>query len=126
MQLSKNTTFFNDLAHVTRDHAADVYRKLMIENWGTGVPVDWQTINNAIVSRWSLSALEYIKKKAWHQPCCPRMVYIIAKNNAFKYDVFRVKITNAGTSIGYSTRREAVDTLKRYRKPDEINPSLLQ
>jgi len=27
--------------------------------------VDWAKINQAIVERWSLSGLEYIKKRAW-------------------------------------------------------------
>ena len=27
--------------------------------------IDWQKVNEAIISRWSVSALEYIKRLAW-------------------------------------------------------------
>ena len=28
--------------------------------------IDWEKVNHAIIERWSLSALEYIKRKAWN------------------------------------------------------------
>jgi hypothetical protein len=28
-------------------------------------PTDWGRVNEAIVNRWSMSALQYIKKRAW-------------------------------------------------------------
>ena len=32
-----------------------------------GETVDWERVNEAIVGRWSRSALEWIKKEAWKQ-----------------------------------------------------------
>ena len=27
--------------------------------------IDWEKVNTAIINRWSISGLEYIKKRAW-------------------------------------------------------------
>jgi len=32
-------------------------------------PTDWARVNKAIIKRWSLSALEYIKNLAWSGRC---------------------------------------------------------
>jgi hypothetical protein len=45
---------------ITRDDMAIAYgRSLSDPN------VDWPAVNRAIVQRWSLSALKYIKREAW-------------------------------------------------------------
>jgi len=31
--------------------------------------VDWQTVNRAIIERWSIPGLEHIKKLAWSGKC---------------------------------------------------------
>ena len=33
--------------------------------------IDWAKINRAIMERWSLSALEWIKNRAWSGKCFP-------------------------------------------------------
>lgn len=30
--------------------------------------VNWRTVNAAVIDRWSVSALEWIKREAWRQP----------------------------------------------------------
>jgi hypothetical protein len=32
-------------------------------------PTDWHTVNMAIIARWSMSALEWIKRQAWSGKC---------------------------------------------------------
>lgn len=47
----------------TRDEMADEYADLLLTrpaDWGV-----WPLLNVAIIDRWSLSGLEYIKRKAW-------------------------------------------------------------
>lgn len=46
---------------VKRNDIARVYRNAICYN----APVDFKAINAAIIDRWSLSALEYIKNRAW-------------------------------------------------------------
>jgi hypothetical protein len=45
----------------TRDDVALTYALALRTNANT----DWHKINAAIIERWSPSALEYIKRKAW-------------------------------------------------------------
>lgn len=45
----------------TRDSVALVYAMALRTNYAT----DWRKVNTAIIERWSPSALEYIKRKAW-------------------------------------------------------------
>ena len=33
--------------------------------------IDWRKVNDAIVARWSLSALNWIKEQAWSGKCFP-------------------------------------------------------
>jgi hypothetical protein len=47
---------------VTRRDVAQTYRLAMAQ---TSERVDWGKVNRAIVARWSLSALRWIKRKAW-------------------------------------------------------------
>lgn len=47
----------------SRDELAVEYARLLIErepNWGV-----WPLLNVAILERWSLSGLAYVKRKAW-------------------------------------------------------------
>ena len=46
----------------TRNHVARTYA-LLLKDYKDAV--DWPSVNAAIVARWSLSALEYIKRRAW-------------------------------------------------------------
>lgn len=45
----------------TRDEVALVYALALRTNFDT----DWSKVNAAIIERWTPSALEYIKRKAW-------------------------------------------------------------
>ena len=45
----------------TRDGAAKVYSQILTDTHG----VSFKTINEAIKTKWSLSGLKYIKRKAW-------------------------------------------------------------
>jgi hypothetical protein len=52
---------------MTRDDVATTYA-FCIRQTGTGWSrngIDYAAINKAIMDRWSLSALKYIKEKAW-------------------------------------------------------------
>jgi len=53
-----------DHGFVRRD-VAKSYRLAM----QSSEPVDWAAVNAAIIARWSLSALEYIKRMAWSGRC---------------------------------------------------------
>lgn len=47
----------------TRDGVALTYALAL----RTPSQVDWPTVNRAIVARWSYSALDYIKRRAWQR-----------------------------------------------------------
>lgn len=47
-----------------RDIASTYAMALVSESRGADRP-DWETINTAILARWSMSGLERIKKRAW-------------------------------------------------------------
>jgi hypothetical protein len=46
---------------VKRDSVAATYALAL----QTSVSTDWLKVNQAIIARWSMSGLEYIKKRAW-------------------------------------------------------------
>jgi hypothetical protein len=48
----------------TRDQVADLYRQALGAMSGMRQE-DWTAINLTIIDHWSLSALTYIKRKAW-------------------------------------------------------------
>ena len=54
---------------VTRDVMATFYRDCIIADKkdGLGRRVDFAVLNKAIIERWSLSSLAYIKNLAWKQ-----------------------------------------------------------
>lgn len=47
---------------VTRDDVALTYAFGLRDERGL---VDWKKVNRAIIARWSISALQYIKQRAW-------------------------------------------------------------
>ena len=47
-----------------RKDIAETYHLVMVAEQ-FGKKVDWNKINKAIIGRWSLSGLKYIKKYAW-------------------------------------------------------------
>lgn len=51
----------------TRDDIAVTYAFCIRQGEWQGEPIDYAAINRAIVERWSLSALRYIKQKAWRR-----------------------------------------------------------
>lgn len=55
----------------TRDQVAAQYACVMAGPFANDA--DWPRIDRAIKDRWSMSALVYIKRKAWKlgQPCSP-------------------------------------------------------
>lgn len=52
-----------ELPEATRDTLAVTYGLAILSSH----PTDWPKVNRAIMERWSRSALEYIKRKAWAQ-----------------------------------------------------------
>jgi aminopeptidase N len=50
-----------DEKKITRDKLALTYAMAICSSDNT----DWKQVNAAIIKRWSLSTLEYIKQKAW-------------------------------------------------------------
>lgn len=59
----------------TRDDIAKEYSKILPTNYLCHD--EWAILNKAVKSRWSLSALKYIKKKAWTGlwgSKCPKML----------------------------------------------------
>jgi hypothetical protein len=51
----------------TRNSVAQTYALAM----KSSEPTDWPAVNRAIIARWSLSALEHVKKLAWSGKCWP-------------------------------------------------------
>jgi hypothetical protein len=51
-----------ELPNSTRDDIAVTYALALV----SGESTDWKVVNKAILARWSLSALVYIKRKAWN------------------------------------------------------------
>ena len=55
---------------ITRKSIAMTYRLSMEQERDIGgEKIDWEKVNSAIVDRWSLSGLVYIKKLAWSGKC---------------------------------------------------------
>lgn len=48
-------------SHLTRDDVALTYAMAM----RGGEEVDWSKVNHAILDRWSMAALRYVKTEAW-------------------------------------------------------------
>jgi len=46
---------------ITRNDVAQTYLLAMLSD----EEVDWRTVNMAIIKRWSISTLQYIKERAW-------------------------------------------------------------
>ena len=61
-----------------RKDIAQTYRFAICSSWKT----DWKKVNRAIVDRWSVSGLKYIKHLAWGN-CDPLMIDII-RNKPFQ------------------------------------------
>lgn len=55
---------------ITRKSIAMTYRLAMEqEKDPDGEKIDWEKVNRAIVERWSLSGLKFIKNLAWSGKC---------------------------------------------------------
>ena len=66
--LAAEATLISDIndRKMTRDDVAVTYRQAIVsEQHFDCVTIDWSRVNKAIVRRWSLSALKYIKENAW-------------------------------------------------------------
>ena len=50
----------------TRDVVANVYGMAIMSSEAR--TLNWRRVNEAIIARWSRSALEYIKRRAWSAP----------------------------------------------------------
>ena len=48
----------------TRDEAAEKYAQLLRDR-SLGVEIDWPAVNLAIISRWSVAGLRYVKDRAY-------------------------------------------------------------
>ena len=57
--------FVAKIAHPAhkRDDVALWYEQSLRERWN----VDYKEINHAIIQRWSIAALRYVKDKAWRE-----------------------------------------------------------
>jgi hypothetical protein len=59
-------TLLNEIANgATRTAVAQTYRLAMHSRSET----DWKRVNEAIIARWSVSGLTWIKKQAWSGQC---------------------------------------------------------
>ena len=59
-------TLLNEIANgAPRRAVAQTYRLAM----QSSQPTDWARVNTAIIERWSLSGLSWIKKQAWSGKC---------------------------------------------------------
>jgi hypothetical protein len=52
---------------MTRDDVALSYAFALRQTRAGEDEVDWRVVNDAIIERWSLSALKYIKEAAWRR-----------------------------------------------------------
>ncbi len=120
-KVSELVSYFNDLKQQTRDMCAEKYRELSLFK-EAHYPINWTSINQKIIERWSLSALDYIKRRAFvrkHNWGLSKRVWITAKNKQLEYDIFRVSVSRFWESgrVGFETSEEArehVDFLKEY------------
>jgi len=64
-QESYNYKNLPNLDEMTRDQVVPYYQNLIEVAVGNNMDEDIKNINAKIIKRWSLAALEYIKKKAW-------------------------------------------------------------
>jgi hypothetical protein len=44
---------------------AELYGEVIAEHWNRLGDFDWSLVNHAIMERWSVSGLNYIKREAW-------------------------------------------------------------
>lgn len=59
-------TLLREIEHgATRKSVAMTYRLAM----QSSAPTDWPTVNAAIIKRWSVSGLTWIKQQAWSGKC---------------------------------------------------------
>jgi hypothetical protein len=57
-------TLLRDIAdhRCRRKHIAQLYRLALMQD---DEKINWKVVNNAIIKRWSIAGLEYIKQLAW-------------------------------------------------------------
>jgi hypothetical protein len=48
-----------------RNHLAETYKEMIRDQLVNRSTFDWPKINAAIIERWSISGLVYIKERAW-------------------------------------------------------------
>lgn len=56
---------FTEPFKLTREQAAELYAKFIRQEMAKG-GLDAESVNNAIIARWSRSGLRYIKGLAWN------------------------------------------------------------
>jgi hypothetical protein len=52
-----------------RRDIAQTYRLAMMAERDNGEAIDWRKVNAAIITRWSISGLTWIKEQAWSGKC---------------------------------------------------------
>jgi hypothetical protein len=64
-------TLLNEIGntHFKRKDIAKTYRLAMQSSECQNNLIDWRKVNEAIVARWSFSALNWIKEQAWSGKC---------------------------------------------------------
>lgn len=106
--MQETLNYFDSLENETRDKCAEKYRALILLS-ESHQSIDWLSINNKIIARWSMSGLLYIKKKAFVRKTANGRTWITAKNRKLEYDVFMINMRDFwGTCrAGFSDYGEA-------------------
>jgi len=103
--LSNKVAFFDNLKSVKRDAAAKEYRDLILIDCVRKKSINFSDVNIKIIENWSLSALSYIKEKAWVESIDDKTAYIlIPAHNQF---VIGLSNKNKIDGLGFSTKDDA-------------------
>jgi hypothetical protein len=69
-------TLLSEIAdkHFRRKHVAQTYAMALRSQEAKDGLIDWKKINQAIIDRWSVAAVYWIKEQAWSGKCFPVQV----------------------------------------------------
>ena len=100
--------YWNNLEKETRDKAALQYRALLLrEEKGEGIP--FPLINEAIITRWSMSALDYIQARAWKGGAKGETIWITRMAGTAMYvEEIEMKMFWAHGRVGFQNIQEAI------------------
>jgi hypothetical protein len=71
-------TLLSEIAdkHFRRKDIAQTYAMALRGQEAKDGLIDWKKINQAIIDRWSVAALRWIKEQAWSGKCFPKQVEV--------------------------------------------------